>query len=523
MRADWPSRVWIFSFEFEGFVKAGGLGAAVARHARALAGAGIEVTVLVPSHGKHVQNAVEEGRWSGTREGVDGASYGYSVSAESTRIDGVKLVVFRGADPHTSRFLDDPETYREAPEKTALYTRGAIHWAVEQPRPPDIIHSNDWTAVMAASAIKNIYSSKNIDVPWVHTIHLVSSPSFPWHYASEGWAGVPNIRQSVLSHDGSYTAYTSEIWDGVGGNVDAYSATASDLLTSVSRGYLEYLLSRWPYVPREKTSYVYNSTDWTQNEVKEYVAKAFGTVSRKKLRKMVVDKILENVKSYVGGLGDTELLAVAHGRLVWQKGYDILMQSVDYMDRSLGVLILGLSSGDVGHEEYLRRLAEQRPGRILMTVGHVPQMLLKAAIYSANVAAVPSRYEPFGISSIESQALGTPVVATSIPGLSETVKDIYHYDDGGGKLVGYEETNYLGLAITSVALLTEAVDTRKQSLADKIPFEFVKQRFNSLKKIRTNAAAWVDQNFREKNTLEQLLNCYEKARRISVESFTRVR
>ncbi|MDW8084061.1 MAG: glycogen/starch synthase [Candidatus Caldarchaeum sp.] len=522
MSRAWPRRVWILSFEFEGFVKAGGLGAAVARHARALSSAGVEVTVLLPSHGKELADSVREGEWNGVRTGVDGGSYPYRIAADARLFDGIKIVVFRGLDPGTKRFLEDAEIYREAAEKTSLYTRGVIHWAREK-TPPDVLHSNDWTAALAAMAVKTIYLSGGVNVPWVHTVHLVSSPSFPWHYASEQWSGVPSVYHRVFSHDGTYSTWVSDAWDSLGGNVDAFAALESDLLTSVSRGYLENLLSRWPFIPRQKTDYIHNSTDWTEKEVVDYVSSHFGTSSRKVLRSVLLGEVLKKAERVCGSLEKSSLLAVAHGRLVWQKGYDVLINAVDYMDHSIGVLVMGLSSGDAGHEQYLCQQAEKRYGRVMITWGALPPSLLKAVVYSANVAAMPSRYEPFGISSVEAQALGTPVVATSVPGLAETLKDVYFFDDGGGMLVGFEETPYLGLAITSLAFLTEAIDTGNTSYANKIPLEFIARRFNSLKNIRKSAVTWVETNFREKNTLEHLLRCYEKARRMALERTQGVR
>uniref|UniRef100_A0A7C5YBL7 Glycosyltransferase n=1 Tax=Caldiarchaeum subterraneum TaxID=311458 RepID=A0A7C5YBL7_CALS0 len=510
-----PRDVWILSFEYEGFAKAGGLGAAVARHARALVSAGVKVMVLIPSHGLHVADSAHEGSWNGHRIGVDGKTYPYHIGAESFTMDGVKLIVFRGLDRWTSQFLDEKEIYREAAEKMALFTRGVLEWTRNK-QPPDIVHSHDWTAVLAAAALKTHFHFAGVTVPWVHTVHLVSSPSFPWHYASEKWCGLHSIYHKVPTHGNGYWSWTSDVWDSVGGNIDAFAAVESDLLTSVSRGYLDQLLARWPFVPSEKTGYIYNSTDWSLHDVVDYAAKQFGTVDRSKLRPLAIQTVKNHAEAVVGTLEKSKLLAVAHGRLVWQKGYDVLIQSVDYMDSSVGVLIMGLSAGDFGHESYLKTLAEQRPGRVMITRGAISPMLMKSVLYSANVAVMPSRYEPFGIASVEAQALGTPVVATNVPGLAETIKDIYFYDDGSGKLIGYEETLYLGMAVSSLAMLTEAADTGKKEYLDKISLEFIRNRFNALKRIRHNVVKWVDENFRERNTLQMLLKCYDKARSIAL-------
>lgn len=511
----WPTSAWILSFEFEGFVKAGGLGAAVAGHARALSSAGVDVTVLVPSHGTSLEGARSAGEWRGVRIGLDGNKYSYFIGAEASDMGGVRIIVFRGLDEGTGRILGDREVYHEAPEKTALYTRGVLHWASEQARLPDVLHSNDWTSALAALGVKSIMRERGVVVPWVHTIHLISSPSFPWHYASEQWSGLKSVHHRIITHGGHYSTWVSDAWDSLGGNVDAFAALESDLLTSVSRGFLEQLTARMPFVPREKTCFIYNSTTWKREEVEAYVAKKYGVTKRHLLRKIAVEELAQRAERVSGSLDGCRLLVIAHGRLVWQKGFDILIRAVDHMDREAGVLIMGISSGDGGHEEYLSRLAAERPGRVMVTRGYIPGWLLKTVVYSANAAAMPSRYEPFGISSIEAQALGTPVAATDTPGLSETVKDIYFFDDGGGMLVGYEDSRYLGAALTSLAWLTESADTG-DDLRSKIPLDWMRLRYTALKNIRRSAAEWVDTHFRERHACRMLLECYRKAREIAL-------
>ncbi|MEM3102099.1 MAG: glycogen/starch synthase [Candidatus Caldarchaeum sp.] len=502
--------VWMLSFEYEGVVKAGGLGAAVARYCRALAARGFSATVLIPSHGVRRQQRVESG-WSGERRGVDGNTYPYSVGAETYIVDGVRVVSFRGLDQPTSRFLDSPEVYREPAEKASLYTRAVMHWAAEQPRLPDVVHSNDWTTALAGMALKMFSSERGAATPWVHTIHLLSSPSFPWHYASEQWSGLRSVLHRVVSAHGVYTTWVSDAWDSVGGNVDAFAALESDVLVSVSHGYAEGVVSRLGFVPREKVCVVYNSTDWELSRVDSWVRSVYGTGSRSALRPLVLRSLLAGLKSAEGSLDGCSLLVVSHGRLVWQKGFDTLLNALEHADPQVGVLILGLSSGDTAHEEYLKHLTQRYFGRAVVAREPVSPQLLQAVVYVANAAAVPSRYEPFGISSIEAQALGTPVVVSNVPGLSETVKNMEVDERGTALLVNPDDPRNLGQALTSVAWLTEAVDANQPALAGRAPLESVRRRFDRLRDVRMNAASWVDENFRERNTGEMLLHCYAKA------------
>lgn len=66
-------------------------------------------------------------------------------------------------------------------------------------------------------------------------------------------------------------------------------------------------------------------------------------------------------------------------------------------------------------------IGQMRLEKNVMTAGRVGGMK-KMRLFSESLATViPSRYESWGIVSLESQACGTPVVASNIPGLRQTV------------------------------------------------------------------------------------------------------
>jgi glycosyltransferase involved in cell wall biosynthesis len=70
---------------------------------------------------------------------------------------------------------------------------------------------------------------------------------------------------------------------------------------------------------------------------------------------------------------------------------------------------------------------------------------LRREYHSAQVTAVPSLYEGFGLPAAESMACGTPVVATSAGALPEVVGE-----DGAGVLVPPRDAQALALAIRQV-------------------------------------------------------------------------
>ena len=122
------------------------------------------------------------------------------------------------------------------------------------------------------------------------------------------------------------------------------------------------------------------------------------------------------------------------GRLEPLKGADTLLEAANLLVAEQGfedlvVLIAGDNSGDGamqpgGERARLQRRAEEGPlaGRVRF-LGAVRHERLPDFYALADVCVVPSRTESFGIVALEAQALGTPVVASAVGGLSEVVED----------------------------------------------------------------------------------------------------
>ncbi|MFN8126722.1 MAG: glycosyltransferase family 4 protein [Candidatus Nanopelagicales bacterium] len=112
-------------------------------------------------------------------------------------------------------------------------------------------------------------------------------------------------------------------------------------------------------------------------------------------------------------------LIVFAGRIEWEKGVHALidaMRQVSRVDPTARLVVAGRG----GREAALRtQAAESGLGETVHFTGWLPESELHALVAAADVAVVPSLYEPFGLVALEAAALGTPLVVARTGGLAE--------------------------------------------------------------------------------------------------------
>jgi D-inositol-3-phosphate glycosyltransferase len=120
------------------------------------------------------------------------------------------------------------------------------------------------------------------------------------------------------------------------------------------------------------------------------------------------------------------------GRIQPLKAPDVLLRAVarllttrpELADRLVVAVVGGLSGSGLTHPDSLRGLTAQLGlSDLVRFTDPVPQALLADWYRAADLTVVPSYSESFGLVAIESQACGTPVVATAVGGLRTAVRD----------------------------------------------------------------------------------------------------
>ena len=125
------------------------------------------------------------------------------------------------------------------------------------------------------------------------------------------------------------------------------------------------------------------------------------------------------------GLDEKDKVILYVGRIDPLKGLDRLIRTVGYLKekRNLKLVLVGGDDQPLAEMKRLQRTARELGLEKMITfVGRVDQLKLPAYYNAADVFALPSYHESFGLVTLESLACGTPVVATNVGGLSEFIR-----------------------------------------------------------------------------------------------------
>ena len=117
------------------------------------------------------------------------------------------------------------------------------------------------------------------------------------------------------------------------------------------------------------------------------------------------------------------------GRLTGQKGVDLLLSALPQLLSTGGQLAV-LGSGEPALQLALHSAAAHHPGRVAFVQGY-DEALSHRLIAGVDLLAVPSRFEPCGLTQMYAQRYGTPPIVRRTGGLADTVLDADAHPDAG--------------------------------------------------------------------------------------------
>lgn len=154
------------------------------------------------------------------------------------------------------------------------------------------------------------------------------------------------------------------------------------------------------------------------------------------------DEMLQELSS-----ADTGLVILCPRRLAPHKGHATLLAACDRL-RGEGINLLCLLAGEGSlRTEIVAEVARRRLGDSVKLLGVMSRDEVAMFMGAADVVAIPSRHEGFGLVAVEAMAAGAVVVASRVDGLAEIVED-----ETSGLLVMPGDANALSAALRRLYL-----------------------------------------------------------------------
>jgi glycosyltransferase involved in cell wall biosynthesis len=122
-------------------------------------------------------------------------------------------------------------------------------------------------------------------------------------------------------------------------------------------------------------------------------------------------------------LSPKEKLVFSVGRVVYEKGFQILMESAEMLRRERAdVRFIIAGKGPLLHE-YRMMAKEKGMEDYIQFIGYITDDERNQLLHLSDIVVFPSLYEPFGIVALEGMIVGKPTIVTDTGGLQTIIED----------------------------------------------------------------------------------------------------
>jgi len=147
-------------------------------------------------------------------------------------------------------------------------------------------------------------------------------------------------------------------------------------------------------------------------------------------------------------------------RIVEQKGFEILLPTLEEVLQNPKIQFVILGTGESRFIDGLRQLKEHYPDQVALNIGY--DATEPGYIYAgADVFLMPSRYEPCGTGQMIAMRYGTLPVVRQTGGLRDTVEPYNQYtgEGTGFGFCNYDARELLDTVLTAAALYRDDRET----------------------------------------------------------------
>ena len=412
-----PLKILFATAEVAPLISTGGLADVAAALPKALHYAGHDVRLILPFY-QNLPRLPESCR-RGMCLAHLGTHTAYGCLWETTLPDTKIPLYLVEHDNYFGRpapYGDGNHEYGDNAERFCFFSQAALDGIAGIGWRPDVVHCHDWPTAPIPLNLKSTFAHHPFweGVPSLYTIHNLA---YQGRYGAEKMAstgfgpelfspqcleyhGDMNLMKgAIVSADRISTVsprYAREIQTlGYGEGLDGILRNRREDLHGILNGadYSFWNPATDPHIPAN-----YSRKDLTG----------------KTLCKRAFQEQLDLPES------DVPLFGIV-SRLVWQKGIDLVMESVLKLPEGVAQIVV-LGTGDRDIEAGLKRLEGERPEdvRVILDFDVPMAHQLQAA---SDFFLMPSRYEPCGLSQFYSFAYGSIPIVRRSGGLADTVAD----------------------------------------------------------------------------------------------------
>jgi starch synthase len=409
------------SSELFPLIKTGGLGDVAHSLPNALSELGVDVRVVLPAF-RQVLSRVEEVRVLGWVT----ASIGQQVRVLEAMHAEFTFPIWLVDVP---QFFDrDGEPYTDAhghawadnPARFALFGEVAARLAIDDLGigwRADIAHANDWQAGLLPAFL----ALEPARPRTVFTIHNLAYDS-QFDFGTFQQLKLPSHWWSV--EIGEFYDRFSMLKAGL---------TTSDVITTVSPKYAQEIRTQefgYGYASilesrADRLTGILNGIDDSVWDPATDPLIATNYDVEGGIRKAKADNrraLLEQLGASEEALGRDGPLVGSVGRLVYQKGVDLLLDVIPPLLETTAASFVIVGAGEKSLEQRLLQLRDAHPDRVFAFIGY-SETLAHLVEAGCSMFAMPSRYEPCGLNQIYSLRYGTPPIVRATGGLADTVFD----------------------------------------------------------------------------------------------------
>jgi starch synthase len=346
-------------------------------------------------------------------------------------------------------YCEGGRDYKDNCERFVFFARSVLEAIRRLDLGPQLIHCHDWTSALVPAYLKTElrgvppYDS----LASLLTIHNIAYQGSFWHWDME-----------LTGIDWKYFNWRQmEFY----GNLNFLKSglAFADMLTTVSPRYaqeiqssplgcgLEGVLSH----RREDLVGIINGVDYNvwSPDVDTLLNGHTYSVDTFAAGKQACKAALQR-EMVLPAIEGQPLVAIV-GRLVDQKGFDLIADVIRQWAESSPVQWVILGTGDPRYHELLARLAERRPDRVAVRLAFSNELAHRIEA-GADIFLMPSRYEPCGLNQLYSLRYGTVPVVHATGGLADTITNLTDQTLAAGTANGFSFNQY------TPAALAEALD-----------------------------------------------------------------